>query len=176
VRRALEKLPENRPASAEQMLSELEQALAASRAVESGVRLHVAGDDLPKSLRRAERRMWVMGGLLGASLVVVLALVGLVWGRARTITPTPAPITESGGLLENSASNALSGEMSSAPRVTSADATASEIVSALPAESAEAALRPGSSSSTPTARKVVPKGKAPTSLERRGNERYGRFE
>jgi eukaryotic-like serine/threonine-protein kinase len=180
VRRALEKLPENRPASAEQMLSELQQALAASRAVESGVRLHVAGDeDLPKSLRLAERRTWVLGGLLGASLLVVLSLGVLVWGNPQRLIPAPPPGADRAHSLENSASNALSLELSPAAPVFSAQAAspeAPEIEAALPGSSADAALRPGPSVSAPAVRKPAPKSKAAAPLERRGNERYGRFE
>jgi serine/threonine-protein kinase len=179
VRRALEKLPENRPRSAEQMLSELEHALAASRAVESGVRLHVAGsEDLPLSLRLAERRTWVLGGLLAASLLVMFGLGTLVWGRSEPAAPTVVPSVHSAVLLENSASNALSVDAEPPPRVTSSEAPslASEIESTLPATSGEAALRPGLSASSPSPRKVAPKSKPVAPLERRGNERYGRFE
>jgi eukaryotic-like serine/threonine-protein kinase len=172
VRRALEKLPENRPATAEQMLSELEQALAASRAVESGVRLHVASKaGLPDSLRLAERRTWVLAALLGASLLVVIALGLLVWGRAKALAPTLAPSAETARLVENSVSIAAEPGQPSAPST-----VASEIAAPLPAASAETSLRPMASASALTTRKVAPKSKPVAPLERRGNERYGRFE
>ncbi len=172
VRRALEKLPVNRPASAEQMLSELEQALAASRAIESGVRPLVAGEEnLPQSLRLAERRMWVLGSLFGASLVVVLALALFVWGRPHAAAPTPAPSGQVAGIVENSAVNASM--LEDAPTSRSAS---SEIEPTLPAPSKEASLRPGPTSSSAPSRKLAPKIKAVAPLERRGNERYGRFE
>jgi eukaryotic-like serine/threonine-protein kinase len=180
VRRALEKRPEDRPASAEQMLSELEQALAASRAVESGVRPHVAGEeDLPESLRLAKRRMWLLGGLLGASLVAVLALGVSVWGRSHRGVPTLSPAAQRSVLLENSASNALSLAPSRAPRAFSSEVSPPPSAladTAPPAPSADVALRPGPSPSAPASRKPSSKAKAAVPLERRGNERYGRFE
>jgi eukaryotic-like serine/threonine-protein kinase len=191
VRRALEKLPENRPATAEQMLSELEQALAASRAVESGVRPHVASDDLPESLRLAERRTWVLGLLLVAAVACVVALGFAVWGRSakslagvaaassrfsdhafganfttalQPATPTVVPTATPATSLENSASIAASEASSIAP--------------------SKAAVMPaaGSAHSRSTPASALPAKKpatkiTPTSpLERRGNERYGRFE
>jgi cytoskeletal protein RodZ len=153
-------------------LSELEQALAASRAVESGVRLHVASKaGLPDSLRLAERRTWVLAALLGASLLVVIALGLLVWGRAKALAPTLAPSAETARLVENSVSIAADPGQPSAPST-----VASEIAAPLPAASAETSLRPMASASALTTRKVAPKSKPVAPLERRGNERYGRFE
>jgi serine/threonine-protein kinase len=178
VRRALEKHPDNRPATAEQMLSELDQALVASRAVESGVRPHVPGDDdLPHSLRLAQRRTWLLGSLLGASLVVVVALGGVVWERSHRAGPPRELLPQRASSLENSASNALLRRPSAALPVVSSAASpppASTIEQPLPVASAEAPLRPGPSA--PALRKAAPKSKGVTALERRGNERYGRFE
>jgi eukaryotic-like serine/threonine-protein kinase len=190
VRRALEKLPENRPSSAEQMLHELERAALGSRAIESGVRQAVATDDLPESLRLAERRTWVLASLLAASLFVVVGLVLAIWGRplaalrgasaaaslgqgigrdqlgARSATalqpatPTLAPGSAPAPALENSASID--------------DASASD--SAVP-EAAHPAVSTGRAprQALPAKRPATkPKPSAP--LERRGNERYGRFE
>jgi eukaryotic-like serine/threonine-protein kinase len=195
VRRTLEKLPENRPASAEQMLNELEQALSASRAVESGVRPHVAEAGLPESLRLAERRTWLLASLLAAALLAVLGLGLAVWAQplqrwsgvsgtsasltripdpSRTVgvtaalqptTPTVAPIGDSASGLENSASIA-------APSARVAESTAKDGV--LPAAGSVHPLHttvPGA----PT-RKATPKTSSSSQLERRGNERYGRFD
>jgi serine/threonine-protein kinase len=190
VRRALEKLPENRPATAEQMLHELEQAAFASRAIESGVRQAVSSEDLPESLRLAERRTWVLASLLAASLLVVVGLALAIWGRPlaalrgasaaaslrqgigrdqlratssatalQPATPTPAPATTPTPALENSAS--IDGASAS-------DASASEAPH--PAVSTGRALRQASPARRPASK---PK---PAPLERRGNERYGRFE
>ena len=172
VRRALEKLPEKRPATAEQMLSEIEQAIAASQAIESGVRLHVAADDLPESLRLAERRTWVLGALLAAAVVIVIALGLAIWARplAKPITkatPTVAPSAASASALENSAS------IPSVDRsLASPEQSSNEL--AMPIEgsshSQPAPLPP------PAAKKPATKTKPVSPLERRGNERYGRFD
>jgi len=194
VRRTLEKLPENRPASAEQMLNELEHAMSASRAVESGVRLHVPEEDLPESLRLAERRTWLLGGLLAAALLAVLGLGLAVWGRplkhrsgasgtsasltrvpdpphstavatALQPTPTVAPIGDSASGLENSASIA-------APSSSVTESTAKE--AQLPAAGSVHPLHvaaPGTPSKKP-----APRTSSSSPLERRGNERYGRFD
>jgi eukaryotic-like serine/threonine-protein kinase len=163
VRRALAKLPDARPASAEQMLTELQQALAASRAAESGVRPHVDADELPKSLRLAKRRLRILAASLAVSLGVIAlgALVG------RRPDPVPAgPQAASSRIVENSASNALSTALP-----TSSVAASDREVPAL-APSVEAAPRP-----SPLLRKAPAKGgKTVAPLERRGNERYGRFE
>jgi serine/threonine-protein kinase len=195
VRRTLEKLPENRPATAEQMLNELEQALSASRAVESGVRPHVAEEDLPESLRLAERRTWLLGGLLAAALLAVLVLGLAVWmqpfkrwsGASATsaaltripdpslsahvttalqpATPTVVPGGDSASGLENSASIA-------APSASATESVAKEAV--LPAAGSVRPLHtpvPGAPSKKPATKT------SPTSpLARRGNERYGRFD
>jgi hypothetical protein len=166
VRHALEKSPDKRPGSAEQMLSELEQAAAASQAVESGVRPVRNADDLPESLRLAERRSWVLGALLAVTLLVLLAVVLAIGRRpepasnarqASGATPTPAPKVPAPTALENS--------------VSAADASAAgQTPQAAPATSA-ISTRPA-----PLNKKAPPKSKPATPLERRGNERYGRFE
>jgi serine/threonine-protein kinase len=198
VRRALEKPPEKRPATAEQMLNELEQALATSRAVESGVRPHVAADNLPESLRLAERRSWLLGVLLAGSLAMVAALGLAVWGPAfkrwsaasvtsaslasipahsrhssvttalQPATPTVAPTATPGSGLENSASLAAPDKSSVTP-----DVSAKEVV--MPAAASVQPLRPQLPNPTAT-KKVAPKSTPMAPLERRGNERYGRFD
>jgi serine/threonine-protein kinase len=182
VKRALAKAPTERQASAEQMLAELEQALSASRAVDSGVRPHVENDDLPESLRVAERRAWLLGALLVAALCALAGLGIALWSRpfkhwgssspasaalgiegepVRSLAtsgtgplPTPAPPAPDAGSVENSASRAP------APEPLAVDAAASS----------------SSSRSTHAAPSKKPKAGGPGALERRGNERYGRFE
>jgi serine/threonine-protein kinase len=170
VRHALEKLPENRPKSAEQMLHELEQASATSRAVESGVRPHVAGDDLPESLRLAERRTWVLGGLLAAALALLLALGIAVWGKPNTrvstalqpTTPTVAPSLPLGSALENSVADA------------SVNAPTSSVNEAVMPAGVGSVQRPPAAAQG--VKKAAPKTTKTAPLERRGNERYGRFD
>jgi serine/threonine protein kinase len=192
VRRALEKLPEHRPATAEQMLLEIEDAITASRAVESGVRPLVGSDDLPESLRQAERRTWVLGALLAASLVALAALGLAIWGQplkrwsvdaaasvplrahgesnaashlsaaSQPVTPTVSPSDAPQVSVENSASIAAPVEATGGP-------SSSGVVSALPNQ--ERLARPA-----PSNKKTVAKPKPTAPLERKGNERYGRFE
>jgi len=168
VRRALEKLPENRPASAEQMLNELEQALVAARAVESGVRPHIASEDLPESLRLAQRRSWVLGLLLAAALVALIAVGAKFTTALQPATPTVSPSNKPSAALENSASIAASDTVATAPLVAPTEEAAPPAASSAHSRSAPA----GSVSTKKPATKT-----APTSpLERRGNERYGRFD
>ena len=198
VRRALEKQPENRPATAEQMLSELAQAAAVSRAVESGVRPHVAEEDLPKSLRLAERRTWLLGSLLAASLFALAALVVAVWSSPlkrwsaasatsaalvripdhstdasvttalQPAAPTPAPNDSPASTLENSASIAAPSTSSDSADTFTKDASKDVV---MPAGGTVHSLH-----APAPARKVAPKTAPVSPLERRGNERYGRFE
>jgi serine/threonine-protein kinase len=181
VRRALEKEPNMRPTSAEQMRSELEDALEAARSQESGVRPALAAsDDLPASLRVAERRAWVLAALLGVSLVVVAALSIAIWGRSfdKLIS---APSSSSFGTN-------LTGQLS-APDTASQPATPTPVPDAntetAPALENSVSIADAASSGATTsraprqagsARPAPVKPKPPTSLERKGNERYGRFE
>ena len=177
VRRALEKLPENRPATAEQMLNELDQALAVSRAVESGVRPHVAEEDLPASLRSAERRTWLLAGLLAVSLVALVALGVAVWGsplkRWSAASATSAAlvrIPDRSGIA-----NVTTALQPAAPTLAPSSASA-------PSLENSASLAPSSVSSSRSphapisAKKPAPKPALSSPLERRGNERYGRFD
>ena len=195
VRRTLEKLPDNRPASAEQMLNELEHAISASRAAESGVRPHVVEEGLPESLRLAERRTWLLGGLLAAALMVVLALGLAVWAQrlerwstTRTTAslkrvaeppltanasaaakkptpPTAAPRGDFTSGLENSVSIA-------APSAVPESIVKEPVLPAVGTLHPLHAPVPGAAH-----KKLAPKASpSSSSLERRGNERYGRFD
>jgi len=169
VRRALEKLPENRPATAEQMLGELEQAVAAARAVESGVRPHVtSAANLPESLRLAERRTWVLGALLVACLLVLFAVGASRWRRSLTAIPTLAPVTAKlSRTLENSASIAKMDSSVAPQRVDK------ESEPPAPSTNGEASAHTAPS---PVVKKSGSKAKPLAPLERRHDERYGRFE
>jgi hypothetical protein len=149
-------------------------------------------------LRLAERRTWLLGGLLAASLVMVAALGFAVWGapfkrwsaasatsaslanipdhaRGSSVTtalqpaaPTVEPSASPASRLENSASIAAPGVSSVAPEV-----SAKEVV--MPAAASGHPLRSQGPASAPT-KKVAPKTTSTSPLERRGNERYGRFD
>ncbi|HEX2875384.1 MAG TPA: serine/threonine-protein kinase [Polyangiaceae bacterium] len=206
VRRALEKLPENRPASAEQMLNELEHALASSRAAESGVRPLIAEDDLPESLRLAKRRTWLLAGLLAVSLVAIVALGLTVWGaplkrwseasgtgaqlkrdpepsHAASVTtalqpaaPTPAPITDSASRLENSASIAPASASVSETNASARDPLMPAPSAGQPLHAERPSPTPANTPSGSPGKKPATKTAPSTPLERRGNERYGRFD
>lgn len=187
VRRALEKLPEMRPATAEQMLNELDEALLASRAVASGVRPALPSDALPESLRLAERRTWLLGALLAISLLVVVGLSVAVWGR---------PLSNLRAASSASLRRSLGGELSpsdTASQPATPTVAASPILAPALENSASIANRAESeSSASDAAHSAVSNGRAPhqavptkrpatkpkasAPLERRGNERYGRFD
>jgi serine/threonine-protein kinase len=174
VRRALEKQPEARPANAEEMLNELELAATSTGAVESGVRLHVAAaaDDLPESLRLAKRRTGVLTALLGLAVLALVVLTVAIWRRPTSVmseravsnasgAPTVAPSLPSALVLENSAS------VAEADPIT---ASRSEALASPSASAGQVRAQPALPKKTST------KAKPATQLERRGNERYGRFE
>jgi eukaryotic-like serine/threonine-protein kinase len=168
VRRALQKLPENRPASAEQMLAEIEQATAAARALESGVRQHVSEADLPESLRAAKRRTLVLGGLLVACVSILLGLGASLLRHPRSLVPTLSPTASLAGATENSAAIAKIDSSLVVPAP-----AAIEIELPMPSATAEQSARAIPSA---FAKKPGTKPRAVTPLERRRNERYGRFE
>ncbi len=169
VLRALEKSPDNRPATAEQMLAELEQAVASASAAESGVRSHVASStDLPESLRLANRRTLVLGGLLASCLVMVIALGASLWRRPQNVTPTLAPMAIARNTLENSASIASNTVNLVAPSATDKESALSAPSPQIEASAHGAPLAPVKKSGT--------KAKAVAPLGRRHDERYGRFE
>lgn len=170
VRRALEKSPENRPATAEQMLSDLEAASQLSRAAESGVRPQLsAAAFLPVSLRRAKRRTVVLTAL-AAMLGVVAVGLGAALARApRSITPTPSPLSPSiRRALENSVAMASSTLIDAAPHTADKE-------SPTPAPSASSASSV-QSAPLPSSKKSGTKPRVPAPLGRRHDERYGRFE
>jgi len=169
VLRALEKLPDNRPATAEQMLAELELAIAGASAAESGVRSHVSSPaDLPESLRLANRRTLVLGGLLASCVVVVLALGASLWRRPRNVTPTLAPIAIVQSTLENSASIA-----SKTANVIASSQVDKESPGAAPTPQIEPSAHGAQAAPV---KKSGTKAKVPAPLGRRHDERYGRFE
>jgi hypothetical protein len=127
---------------------------------------------LPESLRLAERRTWLLGALLAVALTTALGLAFAIWkgtgSEAVTTalnpppsTPTVAPVDPAPSGLENSASK----EENARGEQVQKDALT-------PAASAAwgARLPP------PVSKKPAAKGKGQAPLERRGNERYGRFE
>jgi serine/threonine-protein kinase len=156
VWRVLEKSPNDRPASAEDMLAELDAAEASARVLESGLRPTLAA-------RRARLPRWtypaLVGGLLG--LLLLSALIAFVprhplpvaepasavaFARAPEPPPPELPAVSVGvsGPLENSAASAASSAL------------------------------PGASAAPSTKKGAVPHAKP--ALQKKGNERYGRFD
>jgi eukaryotic-like serine/threonine-protein kinase len=169
VRRALEKKPDDRPATAEQMLAELEQAIGAARAVESGVRPHVASpDDLPESLRLAKRRTLVLGGLLLSCVALAIVLAASLWRRPRSVVPTLAPIAMVKRSLENSAS--IESESANVDARSGVD---KESPPPAPSTNSEASAH---AAPLVPVKKSGTKSKVIAPLGRRHDERYGRFE
>jgi eukaryotic-like serine/threonine-protein kinase len=185
VRRALEKQPDARPATAEQMLSELEAAAVAARALESGVRPTMPSEDLPESLRLAERRSWVLGALLVASLLVLGGSLLFAWGRPFGALDSPSSAVASMKVLTaRPSADRVAASQPMKPTVEPPRAEAEMLEnSASPADNATSAASAAPAVSTgrslrqaPPAKRAVTKAKATTLLERKGNERYGRFE
>jgi eukaryotic-like serine/threonine-protein kinase len=160
--RVLAKSPAERPATAEQMIAELDAAEISVRALESGPRLTTRTGQQKTLLRRYGA--WFA---LGALALVSLAWV-VVFGQRRSAlggaSPAATQVT-SGAELQSRAAP----EPEPAPLVSLNTAENS----ALPA----APEAPPSASSLPAARKPgYPHNGAKPALRKKGNERYGRFE
>lgn len=157
--RVLAKSPKDRPDSAAQMIAELDDAEASVRALESGPRLTFATPEIPPATRRYG---WISWACLTLLVLIALALFAL--RRSRTSDPrsgnaervgpavdlrTPAEQQSISPVADDSLEN-------SSPRL----------------ESPPPAVASGA---PPDKRTSHPHGlKAP--LQKKGNERYGRFE
>jgi serine/threonine protein kinase len=163
VRRALEKQADNRPATAEQMLDEIEHAIAQASTVESGVR-PVASQNQPLDGALPWRRV-LLAALLVSGALLVAALVPALTRRAA---PTPAPSGAVEITLENSASIASDAANVRAPLTENQDAPRTA-----PSASNDATA-PGAPAAS--SKKSGTKAKPLAPLGRRHDERYGRFE
>lgn len=165
--RVLAKSPAERPATAEQMIAELDAAEISVRALESGPRLTLAGRE--KTLARRYLVWLVLGGLA----LAVLALL-VVFGPRRTTSRA-----DSVGAIDTPATPATpvtnGAELQSRMAVDPAPVTS---LNTAENSASDAAPEPTpSASSAPAAKKVNHSHnslKAP--LQKKGNERYGRFE
>jgi len=159
--RVLAKSPAERPATAEQMIAELDAAEISVRALESGPRLTLAGRQ--KTLFRRYGGWFVAG----AVALISLGLMVVFGQRKSSSRPVPASATQvaSGAELQSRAEQ----EPEPAPLVSLNTAENSAL---------EAAPEPPpSASSLPAARKLGhPHNAAKPPLRKKGNERYGRFE
>ncbi len=160
--RVLAKSPAERPATAEQMIAELDAAEISVRALESGPRLSLSTRE--KTLFRRYGGWFVAAGLAFFLLALLLVFsqrksISAVAAPANAILVTPGAELQSRAVQEPEPGPALS--------VNTAENSALE---ATPEPTPSAAITSGSkrvkNSHTPP--------KSP--LQKKGNERYGRFE
>jgi hypothetical protein len=160
--RVLAKSPADRPATADELIAELDAAEASARALESGLRMTLS----PREKWVISRRM---GLALGAALlgVTVLAVGALLSPRGPSIQATVPGTDPSQSQLSESAT----------PSSDSAPQASSSMLENSNAESAPTST-PSLSASAPPQQKHGPHshpGSKPL-LAKKGNERYGRFE
>ena len=160
--RVLAKSPSDRPESAERMIAELDAAEASARVLESGLRPTLAARH--GAARRRHGLVWlVIAGLAGLALVA-LALFGPRRAKPGTpmaqAEPTLGPVAE---LVSAPVTEPVQSE-SASPLENSASAPA-------PIAASAAASAP----SAPTTKKGT-RVHAKPALQKKGNERYGRFD
>jgi serine/threonine protein kinase len=160
--RVLAKSPADRPATADELIAELDAAEASARALESGLRMTLS----PREKWVISRRM---GLAFGAALLglTVLAVGALLSRRSPSVQATAPGTDPSQSQLSESATRSND----SAPQASSSMLENSN------AESAPAST-PLLSASAPLQQKHGPHshpGSKPL-LAKKGNERYGRFE
>ena len=161
--RVLAKFPGDRPDSAEQMIQELDAAEVNIRAVESGLRATLPASE--KSLIRSRRR-WILATLALAAAALLAFAVLFPRRVSRTDSDSSRAAVSSVTAME---SLPTPGETPSAPAGESSGLTESS------SESSVSAPLPSSSGAPAPKRISHPRGvKSP--LEKKGNERYGRFE
>jgi serine/threonine-protein kinase len=157
--RVLAKSPADRPSSAEQLIAELDEAEASVRALESGPRQTVIAQRSELSQRLA------LIALLIVAVVTVLAGLAL-WLRRPASSSTQVIVVASPSAppLESSVSSA-------------AVSSPSEAVISLENSSVEPpAGAPATSGAGASKRMVAPRPRVKPSLQKKGNERYGRFD
>ncbi len=156
--RVLAKSPADRPSSAEELIAELDAAEVSVRALESGPRLTLGGPDKATHKRRVV--LLIAAAVLGLFLVLGVLLLrprSAQLGRDSGIGPSPgaSPLVDSTGPAAESLTTVSSLENSSATP---------------PAQAASAAGAPSAKHGS------HPHAGAKPALQKKGNERYGRFE
>ena len=161
--RVLAKSPAERPATAEQMIAELDAAEISVRALESGPRLTLGGRE-KQGLRRYG------GWFVAAALALVSLGILIAFGPRKSTSSAPSVNTNATQLTSGA-------ELQSRP---APEPEPVPMVTLNTAENSaqEAAPEPSASaSSQPAARKMThPHGSQKAPLQKKGNERYGRFE
>jgi hypothetical protein len=171
VFRSLAKSADDRPQSAEQMSAELDAAVEATRAASSGVQAALAEPAAPSSTRGGR-----LLALLAALALGVLTLGAYALSQVRQVEPASAHALSLPAALKVDTKTVTP---------TPSSVLAEVAPSAEPPESESSAIAESPSDSN-TASAVRAGGKArqvrphPASsaprLQRKGNERYGRFE
>jgi serine/threonine protein kinase len=159
--RVLAKSPAERPATADEMIAELDAAEASARALESGRRL-----------RLSSQEKWVISrrtALLVGSALCLFALlaVAALWHRRAPTAQANAPGTDPG---QNLSSEPVT-RSSESPLL----ASSSTVENSNPATVTEAPMLAPSATLQPK-HGVHPHPRSKPLLAKKGNERYGRFE
>jgi serine/threonine-protein kinase len=161
--RVLAKSPAERPATAEQMIAELDAAEISVRALESGPRLTLASREQTLFRRYAG---WFVAGALALLSLGLLVVFG---PRKSASDAAPASASANRTLSGSELQSHATREPDAAPLVSLNTAENSA-----PEASPEP---PPSASSLPAVKKLThPHNSLKAPLQKKGNERYGRFE
>jgi len=158
--RVLAKSPADRPDTAEQMIAELDAAEISVRALESGPRLSLAN---PKKSPVHPRRRLIWLAALVALLLLLFAFLlprraPNASAHSETVFSVPvSPESQTPGLQSESAADSLNMLENSTPL-------------------SSPSMPPSASSVPSTKRLNHPHNGAKPALEKKGNERYGRFD
>lgn len=162
LRRVLAKSPADRPASAEEMINELEAAEASARALESGLRLTLS----PRERWVVPRRLGL--ALAAAVLLLVAVALGVLFNRHEA---KPQALDPGTGSRFNSGPAPPNSEGAAMPLATNANmlenSTATPIQDAPALAASSAPFLKHAARSHPGAKPL---------LSKKGDERYGRFE
>lgn len=163
--RVLSKSPSDRPATADELIAELDAAEANARALESGVRLSLA-----MRQKWAAQRTPLLIALGGLGIVTLLLLVVAL--RPKSSGVAPAPETGSSGarisLAPQAATSDVPGEVPSEPAASTLENSTAPSPTEIPAASASASAQAKHGAHLHSGTKPL--------LAKKGNERYGRFE
>jgi eukaryotic-like serine/threonine-protein kinase len=175
LRRALAKTPADRPQNAEDFMVAIDAALEEAGSVASGVHTASVITERPAP---PPRRLW----LAGVALLLALLMVGSIWavqaGLGAAARPAEQPI------VAEHATAAIRVMPTIAPNATES-ATAlpsgenSTLMPAPAASDASGGPPPAQGSAAPAPKRSMQRRPAPANtseLQRKGNERYGRFE
>ena len=158
--RTLAKSPADRPASAEQMIAELDAAEISIRAVESGPRLSLAAPEITPAPRRNWLILAVGVVLLGIGLLLILTR-----GPRSSVKSDAAGVVSGVGTTQQQ--HRAPGDSEPAPPAS--------VNSLENSSSPPAASLPVAPTGTPEKRVNHAHGSKPP-LQKKGNERYGRFD